>query len=417
MQLNNLKMADPQIYKITKLEEIRQSETINLIASENYASPAVLEAMATIFNSKYAEGYLRKRYYAGNALIDKLEGLALKRLKELFGAEHANVQPFSGAIANMASYFALLGPGDKILAMDLACGGHLTHGAKINFSGQWFHFHFYGVDKKTGRLNYDNVRAIAEKIKPQLIICGFTAYPRIIDFSKFRQIADAVGAYLMVDMAHFAGLVAGSVYPNPVPYADIITATTHKTLRGPRGALILCKKQYQAQVDRAVFPLIQAGPHENIIAAKAVCFGEALKPSFKKYAQQIVKNARVLATELQKYDFDLATGGTDTHLLLIDLRNKKVDGKIATDALEKAGIITNKNMIPYDPAGPTQPSGIRLGTPAVTTRGMKKKEMKKIAFWINEVINNILDNQKMAAVKKEVKNLCQKFPVSGANKI
>lgn len=415
MKLTYLKKTDPKLYKIIKLEEKRQSEGMELIASENYASPSVLEAMATVFNNKYSEGYPGHRYYAGNEVVDMVENLAIERAKKLFGAEHANVQLFSGAPANMCAYFALLDIGDKILSMDLAHGGHLSHGSPVNFSGKWFHFHFYGVNKKTEMLDYDEIEKLAKKIKPKLILSGYTAYPRTIDFKRFRKICDKVGAYMMVDMAHIAGLIAAGVHPSPFPYADIVTTTTHKTLRGPRGAMILCKKKYAKAVDKTVFPMIQAGPHEHIIAAKAVCFGEALKPSFKKYSQQIIKNAQVLASELLKYGFDLVSGGTDNHLLLIDLRNKKINAKRFVDALDAAGISTNKNMVPYDTGTPLDPSGLRLGVPAATTRGMKEREMRQIAFWINEIAKNMNNHKKLTQIKTEVSNLCQYFPVPGIN--
>lgn len=416
MNLLCLSQSDPQLYRLIQAEEKRQQEGLELIASENYASAAVLQAMATVFNNKYSEGYPAKRWYGGNKIVDQLETLTRERVKKLFGAEHANVQPFSGGPANMAAYFALLKPGSKILAMDLAHGGHLTHGSAVNFSGQWFKFTFYGVDKQTEQLDYDKIAKIARQAKPHLIICGYTAYPRLIDFQKFRQIADSVQAYLMVDMAHFAGLVAGEVYPNPVPYADIVTSTTHKTLRGPRGAFILSKAKYAQLVDRAVFPMIQAGPHQHIIAAKAACFGEALKPAFKKYAQQIIKNAKVLAAELKKYGFDLVSGGTDTHLILIDLRNKNISAKKAVEVLDRAGLSTNKNMLPYDTGTAFDPSGLRLGTAAATTRGMKEKEMQQIAAWILKAVEVRQNDKKLESIRANVKLLCRQFPVPGIEK-
>lgn len=413
MKLPHLKKTDTTVYRLAKQEEKRQNEGIELIASENYASAAVLEAMSTVFNNKYSEGYPGKRYYGGNEIVDKIENLAIERAKKLFDAQHANVQPFSGGPANMCAYFGLLEVGDKILGMDLSHGGHLSHGSPINFSGKWFEFHFYGVDKKTQKLNYDEIAKLAKKIKPKLIIAGFTAYPRIIDFKKFRRIADSVGAYLMVDMSHFAGLVAGGVYPNPVKIADIVTTTTHKTLRGPRGGLILCKEKYAKQIDRAVFPMIQAGPHEHIIAAKAVCFSEASKSNFSKYAKQIIVNAKTLEKELKKYDFNLVSGGTDTHLILIDLRNKNITGKEAVILLDSIGLSTNKNMVPYDTGSPMNPSGLRLGTSCATTRGMKEKEIKKIANWINKAIENRDDKKILKNIKEEVKKMCKKFPIPG----
>ncbi len=413
MKLTNLKKSDSRIYKLAKQEENRQNEGIELIASENYASAAVLEAMSTVFNNKYAEGYPGKRYYGGNEIVDKVENLAIERAKKLFGAEHANVQPFSGGPANMCAYFGLLKTGDKILGMDLSHGGHLSHGSPINFSGKWFEFHFYGVDEKTQKLDYEKIAKLAKKIKPKLIIAGFTAYPRVIDFKKFRKIADSVGAYLMVDMSHFAGLVAGKIYPNPVPIADIVTTTTHKTLRGPRGGLILCKEKYAKQIDRAVFPMIQAGPHEHIIAAKAVCFAEAAKANFSKYAKQIIANAKTLEKELKKYGFNLVSGGTDTHLILVDLRNKNITGKEAVILLDSIGLSTNKNMVPFDTGSPMNPSGLRLGTSCATTRGMKEKEIKKIAYWIDCAIKNRDNKKELTKIGKEVKTLCKKFPVPG----
>ncbi len=413
MKLTSLKKLDTKLYKFIKEEEIRQSDGIELIASENYVSEPILEAMGTILTNKYSEGYPGKRYYAGNEIVDKIENLAIDRAKKLFKAEHANVQLFSGAPANMCAYFSLLKTGDKILGMDLAHGGHLSHGAEVNFSGKWFKFSFYGVDKKTQMLNYEEIEKLAKKIKPKLILAGYTAYPRTINFKRFRKIADSVGAYLMVDMAHIAGLIAGGVHPSPFPYADIVTTTTHKTLRGPRGAMILCKAKYAKQVDKTVFPMIQAGPHEHIIAAKAVCYGEALKPSFKKYAKQIIKNAQTLANELLKYGFDLVSGGTDNHLILIDLRNKKLNAKKFVESLDMAGISTNKNMVPFDTGTPFDPSGLRIGVPAATTRGMKEPQMRKIAYWINEVAENIGNKKKLEKIKKEVKTLCKKFPVPG----
>jgi len=413
MELKKLNKSDPKLYKFIKEEEKRQGEGIELIASENYVSVPVMEAMGTVLTNKYSEGYPGHRYYAGNEVIDKIENLAIERAKKLFGAEHANVQLFSGAPANMCAYFSLLEKGDKILGMDLAHGGHLSHGSSVNFSGKWFDFHFYGVDKKTLMLNYDEIEKMATKIKPKLIIAGYTAYPRSINFKKFREIANKVGAYLMVDMAHIAGLVAAGVHPSPFPYADIVTTTTHKTLRGPRGAMILCKAKYAKQVDKTVFPMIQAGPHEHIIAAKAACYGEALKPSFKAYGKQIIKNAQTLASDLIKYNFNLVSGGTDNHLILIDLRNKKLNAKKFVEALDMAGISTNKNMVPYDTGSPFDPSGLRIGVPAATTRGMKEKEMHKIALWMNEVAESINKPQQLKQIKKEVKKLCNKFPVPG----
>lgn len=413
MYLKDLKKSDNKVYKLIKKEAKRQSEEIELIASENHVSESVLEAMGTVLTNKYSEGYPGKRYYGGNEVIDKVENLAIERAKKLFGADHANVQLFSGAPANMCAYFSLLKEGDKILSMDLAHGGHLSHGSPVNFSGKWFRFHFYGVNKATQVLDYDQIEKLAKKIKPKMILTGYTAYPRIIDFKAFQKIARGVKAYLMVDMAHFAGLVAGGVYPNPTSYTDIVTSTTHKTLRGPRGAFILCKKKYAKDVDRTVFPMIQAGPHDHITTAKAVCFNEALRPSFKAYARQVVKNAKALANELTRLGFRLVSGGTDTHLILIDLRNKKINAKRFVRALDMAGISTNKNMVPDDTGTPFNPSGLRIGTPAITTRGMKEPQMKQIAQWVNQVAKNIDNKKKLTEIKKEVKVLCKKFPVPG----
>lgn len=398
----NLK-KHPKIYNLIKVEEKRQAETINLIPSENYPSKAVLEAMATILISKYSEGYPGKRYYAGNEIYDQIELLAQKRAREIFGLSgnwHVNVQPYSGTPANLAVYLGLLNFGNLIMGMTLSHGGHLSHGHKVSFSGRAYKVIQYGVDLKTGKIDYDEVRKLAKKHKPKLIISGFTAYPRKINFRKFHQIAKEVGAISMADISHIAGLIVAGLHPSPFPFTDIVTTTTHKTLRGPRGAIIICKKQFAKAIDRAVFPGIQGGPHNNVIAAKLVCFEEAKKPVFKKYQEQIVKNAKVLAQELKKYGFNLISGGTDNHLILVDLQNKNITGKEAEKRLEEAGIIVNRNTIPGDSRKPFDPSGIRLGTPAVTTKGMKEKEMRKIAEWINEVISN---KKKAEEVKKKIK--------------
>ena len=393
----------PKIYNLIKAEEKRQAETINLIPSENYPSKAVLEAMATILISKYSEGYPDKRYYAGNEIYDQIELLAQKRAREIFGLSgnwHVNVQPYSGTPANLAVYLALLNFNDKIMGMTLSHGGHLSHGHKVNFSGRAYKVVQYGIDLKSGKIDYDEVRKLAKKYKPKIIISGATAYPRKINFRKFHQIAKEVGAISMADISHIAGLIVAGLHPSPFPFTDIVTTTTHKTLRGPRGAIIICKKKFAKVIDRAVFPGIQGGPHNNITVAKLVCFEEAKKPAFKKHQEQIIKNAKVLARELKNCGFNLISGGTDNHLMLIDLQNKDITGKEAEERLERAGIIANRNTIPNDSRKPFDPSGIRLGTPAVTTRGMKEREMKKIAEWINEVISN---KKKAEEVKKEIK--------------
>ena len=394
---------------LIKAEEKRQLETINLIPSENYPSEAVLEAMGSSLTSKYSEGYPGKRYYAGNEIYDKIELLAQKRAKEIFRVGdnyHVNVQPYSGTPANLAVYLALLNFGDKIMGMNLSCGGHLSHGHKVNFSGRAYKVIQYGVDLKTGRIDYNGIRKLAKQNKPKLIISGATAYPRKINFRKFYQIAEEVRAISMADISHVAGLIVAGLHPSPFPFTDIVMTTTHKTLRGPRGAIIICKKKFASAIDKAVFPGIQGGPHNNVTAAKLVCFEEAKKPVFKKYQKQVVKNAKVLAEGLKNHGFNLVSDGTDNHLILVDLRNKGITGKDAEANLEKAGIIANRNTIPGDPRSPFNPSGLRLGTPAETTRGMKEKEMREIARWISEVIN---DKKEVKRVNKEVKRLCQKF--------
>jgi glycine hydroxymethyltransferase len=406
-----IEKIDPQIAKLIKKEERRQEETLNLIASENYPSKAVREALSSIFVAKYAEGRPYKRYYGGQEFIDKLETLVEERVRKIFGLDSknwaVNVQPYSGSPANYAVLRALLKPGEKILALPLSHGGHLTHGARPSLSGQDFKVVNYFLNKD-GFLDYKEIEKIAQKEKPKLIICGFTAYPRKIDFKKFSQIAEKVGAYLLADTSHITGLIIGGVHPSPFPWADVVMTTTHKTLRGPRGAIIICKKELEYKVFKKVFPGLQGGPHGHTICAIGVALKEAMTPKFKKYAVQIVKNAKILGGELKKYDFNLISGGTDNHLVLVNLTNKGVSGKRAQELLEKAGIVVNKNTIPYDPRPPYDPSGIRLGTPALTTRGMKEKEMKKIAFWINEVISN---PQSVPKIKNEVKKLCKKFPI------
>ncbi|HML40277.1 MAG TPA: serine hydroxymethyltransferase [Bellilinea sp.] len=406
-----LARQDAEIFDAIEAEYVRQNEGIEMIASENYVSPAVLAAMGTVLTNKYAEGYPGKRYYGGCQKVDIVESIAIERVKELYGADHANVQPHSGAQANMAAYVAVLTPGDPVLGLKLDHGGHLTHGASFNTSGKLYNFSQYGVNAETGRIDYDELAALAKEKQPRLIVAGASAYPRWFDFARLREIADSVGAYLMMDMAHIAGLVAAKLHPDPIPYCDIVTSTTHKTLRGPRGGLILCKAELAKKVDSAVFPGIQGGPLMHIIAAKAVAFGEALKPEFKVYAQNILDNAQALAAGLQAEGIALVSGGTDNHLMLLDLRGKDVSGKQLELALDNANIHTNKNMIPFDPAKPTVTSGVRLGTPAITTRGMGPAEMRQIAAWIGAIArdpeNVALQEQTRAAVS----NLCQKFPV------
>lgn len=402
---------DSQIKKLIENEEKRQQETLNLIASENYPSRAVREALATLFVSKYSEGRPYKRYYAGQEFIDKLETLAEERVRKVFGLSTkswaVNVQPYSGSPANYAILRGLLKTGDKMLSLPLSHGGHLTHGAPVSLSGIDFKVVNYFLNKQ-GFLDYKEIEKIAKKEKPKLITCGFTAYPRKVDFERFGRISKKVGAYFLADISHIAGLVVGKVHPSPFPFADVVMTTTHKTLRGPRGAVIICREKLREKIFPKVFPGLQGGPHNHTICAIGVALKEAMAPQFKRYARQIVRNAQALAKELEKYDFKLISDGTDNHLILVDLTDKKVSGKEAQILLEKAGIILNKNTIPYDLRPPFDPSGIRLGTPALTTRGMKEKEMEKIAFWINEVISNPKSAQK---VKTEIKKFCQKFPL------
>jgi len=403
-----------RIFKLIKKEEKRQKEVLEMIPSENYASKEVREALGSVLVNKYSEGYPGRRYYQGNSVIDEVETLAIEGAKKLFKVPFANVQALSGAAANAAIYFALLNPGEKIMGMVLSSGGHLTHGhPKITFSGKYFTSVQYSVNKE-GWLDYEAIERLALAEKPKIIVCGYTAYPRIIDFKKFGQIADKVGAFLLADISHIAGLIVAGVHPTPVPYVDVIMSTTHKTLRGPRGALLLVTdkglrkdSEMGKKIDRAVFPGLQGGPHDNQTAAIAVCLTEAVTPAFKKYSQQIVKNAQALAEKLKKFGFNLVTGGTDNHLMVVDLRNKESDGAKAAILLEEAGIVVNKNTIPFDPNPPANPSGIRLGTPAITTRGMKEKEMIKIAGWIDAVVAGV-DPKK---INKEIKNMCKKFPV------
>ena len=407
--MSNLKKVDPEIFEAIKNEENRQKYTIELIASENFVSPEVLEAQGSVLTNKYAEGYPGKKYYGGCKYIDIVENLAIERAKEIFNAEHANVQPHSGSQANMAVYFSVLEVGDTILAMNLSHGGHLTHGSPVNFSGRFFNIIPYGVGKDSGRIDYDNLRDLAIKNKPKLIIAGASAYPREIDFSAFRSIADEVGAYLMADIAHIAGLIIAGLHQSAVPHCHFVTTTTHKTLRGPRGGLILCKEEYGHAIDKTIFPGIQGGPLMHVIAAKAVCFKQAMTPEFIEYQKQIVKNAKTLADKLLELGYNLVSGGTDNHLMLVDLRNKGITGKQAEKALEEAGITVNKNMVPFDPQKPWVASGVRIGTPAVTTRGMKEKDMGVIAEFINRVLNDT-ENQKIKdEVREEVERFCKIF--------
>ncbi len=406
-----LRNADPEIAAIIDAEQKRQSEGLELIASENFTSPAVRAAQGSILTNKYAEGLPGKRYYNGCVNVDQIEALAIERAKALFGAEAANVQPHSGSQANQEVYFALLEPGDTVLGMSLDAGGHLSHGLKVNFSGKTYNFVGYGVDRETETINYDEIEKMALEIKPKMILAGASAYPRIIDFPRLRQIADKVGCLLMVDMAHIAGLVAAGVHPSPVPYCDVVTTTTHKTLRGPRGGLILCKEQYIKKINSAVFPGTQGGPLEHVIAAKAVCLKEAASPEFKEYAQQIVKNCKALADALTQRGFRIVSGGTDNHCMLVDLRPKGVSGRDAADAMDKAGITVNKNMIPFDPATPAVTSGIRVGTAAVTTRGMKEAQMVKIADFMTRIVENLGNEEVYAQVHAEVKALAAEFPL------
>lgn len=436
----NLKSIDPQIAKLIVLEEKRQKEVLEMIPSENYTSRAVMETLGTVLTNKYSEGYPKRRYYQGNRIIDEVEQLAIDRAKKLFGVPYVNVQALSGSPANAAVYFALLNYKDKLMGLSLAFGGHITHGLPLSFSGRFFTSIQYELGKD-GYLDYDEIEKLATHQKPKIIICGYTAYPRIIDFKRFGQIADKVGAYLMADIAHIAGLVAAGVHPSPVPYAHIVTTTTHKTLRGPRGALIMVTEKglkkdpdLGKKIDSAIIPGLQGGPHDNQTAAIAVALREASTPAFKKYGDQIVKNCKALARELIKHGLKLSSGGTDNHLILIDLRNKNVNGSITAIALEVAGIVVNKNSVPFDSMPPFYPSGIRLGTPAITTRGMKEKEMVKIASWISRVIEEVKNeklpedkdqrnqfmkdfkkrvakNKNLLAIFKEVKSLTQKFPV------
>ncbi len=409
--MSELKLQDPEVYNAIKGEEERELSKIVLIASENYVSQAVLEAQGSVFTNKYAEGYPNRRYYGGCEYADVVETLAIERAKQLFGAEHVNVQPHSGSSANMAVYFSVLQPGDTILGMALPHGGHLTHGASVSFSGTLYKSFSYGVDKKTELLDYDEVERLALEHKPKMIVCGYSAYSRVLDFARFRKIADKVGAYLMADVAHIAGLIAAGVHPSPVPYADFVTTTTHKTLRGPRGGMIMCKEKFGKAVDKTIFPGIQGGPLVHVIAAKAVSFKEALMPEFKDYQRQVVKNAKALAQRLTEDGLRIVSGTTENHLMLVDLTPKNITGRDAETALDAAGITCNKNSIPYDQKPPVTTSGIRLGTPIVTTRGMREPEMKIIGDLICETLANGHSPEKLAAIKERTKAFCARFPL------
>ncbi|MBH0202320.1 MAG: serine hydroxymethyltransferase [Nitrospira sp.] len=408
---DSLKAADPEVYAAIEAEEIRQREKLLLIASENFASPAVLAAQGSLLTNKYAEGYPGKRYYGGCQHADAVEDLAIQRCKEIFGAEHVNVQPHSGSQANMAAYLSVLKAGDTILGMDLAQGGHLTHGSKVNFSGILFRVFSYGVDRQTERIDYDAVQKVAEECRPRMIVVGASAYARVLDFPRFQQIAKSVGAYLLVDIAHIAGLIAAGLHPNPVPYADFVTTTTHKTLRGPRGGVTMCKAEHAKGVDKLVFPGLQGGPLMHVIAAKAVAFKEALSPGFKRYQQQVLTNAKALAQGFVDRGYKIVSGGTDTHLMLLNLTNKGITGKEADAALDAAGIIVNKNAVPYDEKPPAVASGIRLGSPIVSTRGMREPEMSQIVDLVDRVLQHRQEPAVLEEVRERAKALCARFPI------
>ena len=412
MSFRALDRVDPDIANLIRKEYKRQSETLELIASENLTSPAILEALGTLLTNKYAEGYPGRRYYGGTGeVIDKIETLAVERAKQLFGAEYVNVQPHAGSQANAAVYMAVCQPGDRVMGMDLSAGGHLTHGSPANFSGKLYEIHSYGVSRETELIDYDAMEKLAEQVRPKMIIGGFSAYSRVVDWARMRQIADAVGATFMVDMAHVAGLVAGGQYPSPIPHADIVTTTTQKTLRGAWGAIILCRNEHQKAIDSAVFPGIQGGPLMHAIAAKAVCFGEALKPEFKDYARQVVVNAKAMAKRLMERDLRLVSGGTDNHLMLVDLRAQKRTGKQVQDVADTVGITLNRNSIPFDEASKFNPSGVRVGTPLVTTRGMREPEMVEIADCIADLIERIDDRAVLESVHERALDLCRRFPL------
>jgi len=426
--MSYIEKLDPELYEIIKREQNREHDTLELIASENFTSPAILEAAGGIMTNKYAEGYPGKRYYGGCIHVDEAENLAIDRLKKLFGVEYANVQPHSGSQANMAVFMTFLKPGDTIMGLELSHGGHLTHGSAVNFSGQLYNSISYHVDKETGRVNFDEVRSLAQEHKPKMIICGGSAYPRYVEFDKFYEVAQEIGAFLMADIAHPSGLIAAGVHPSPVPYCDVITSTTHKTLRGPRGGIIMMGKDRENTwgkiapksgrtkmiselLDSSVMPGMQGGPLMHIISAKAIAFGEAIKDEFKVYAKRVVENAKVMAQEFIEMDYDIISGGTDTHVVLMDLSNKGISGKAAEKALEKAGITVNKNMVPFDQKSPFITSGIRVGTPAITTRNMGSNEMKKIASFINTVVTDADNEDTIKNVKSQVKELCDSFPI------
>ncbi len=412
-----LEQSDAEVFNLIHQEEIRQKDKIRLIASENYVSAAVMEATGSVLTNKYSEGYPGKRYYEGQQYIDQVESLAIERAKALFGAEHVNVQPYSGSPANLAVYLAFLQPGDTILGMALPHGGHLTHGAKVSISGKYFHAESYSLDPATGLLNYDAIREQALAGRPKILIAGHSAYPRILDFPRFREIADACGALLLVDMAHFSGLVAGGAHPSPIPHADVVTTTTHKSLRGPRGAMILCRQEHAAAIDKAVFPGLQGGPHNNTTAAIAVALKEASTEGFRRYAAQIVTNARALAETLKERGFNLVTGGTENHLMLIDLTSKGITGKIAAKALDAAGIVLNYNAVPFDTRKPFDPSGIRLGSAAVTSRGFREEQMVQIGKWIDAIVSDPGNTALQAEIAAAVRDLCAAFPAPGLEQL
>ncbi|WP_417066772.1 serine hydroxymethyltransferase [Niveibacterium terrae] len=406
-----LSQTDPLLTSLLVGEELRQRNKIRLIASENYASAVVREASSSVITNQYSEGYPGARYYEGQQFVDQVERLAIERAKSLFGAEHVNVQPHSGSPANLAVYMAFLKPGDTVLAMQLAHGGHLSHGSKVSITGKHWNVVHYGLDQETKRLNYARIRELALQHRPKMLIAGYSAYPRQLDFAAFRAIADEVGAILMVDMAHFAGLVASGVHPSPVPYADVVTTTTHKSLRGPRGAMILCRAEHAAQIDKAVFPGIQGGPHNAITAAIAVALHEALQPDFAEYGRQCVANAQALADGLLGHGFELVTGGTDNHLVLVDLRNKAIAGKPLAAALDRAGLVANYNAVPWDEQPPQNPSGLRLGSPSMTTRGFREAQFRQVADWIARIVESDLDDAVIAAVAEETQALCSRYPM------
>jgi len=413
MQYKELKIQDEAIYDIIRREEKRQEYELELIASENYTSEAVMEAMGSILTNKYSEGYPGKRYYGGNQVIDDIENLAIERAKQLFGAEHVNVQPLSGSPANAAVYMAFLKPGDKVLGLKLDHGGHLSHGHPVNFSGILYNFVQYEVDPETGQIDMEEVRKIALREKPKMIVAGYSAYSREIDWEKFKEIADEVGAYTFADIAHTAGLIAAGEMANPVPLFDVVSTTTHKTLRGPRGAMIMCKEEFAAKVDKAVFPGMQGGPHDHINAAKAVAFGEALRPEFKEYAKQVMKNAKAMAAEFMKRGYKVVSDGTDNHLIVVDMSPKGVGGKDVEVILDRIGVSVSRSTIPNDPNPPMNPSGVRFGTPAITTRGLKEDETRKLVEWIDIAIQNRENIERLEEIKKEVEEVCKLFPVPG----